>query len=837
MRNGVSGVFLSRLTITGFKSFADKTVLSLEPGITAVVGPNGSGKSNLADAVRWAMGEQSRGRLRLNDREEIIFAGTSKRAKASYAEVVLLFNNEDGAIPLDLTEVEISRRLYRSGETEYRLAGRVVRLADIQELLARSGIGASTYSVIGQGMIDSFLLSSPEQRKALFDDAAGIRGPELSREAAMRKLTATTANLVRLRDIVAELAPRLHGLEQAVARSGEQAKLERRILELRRTVVAAGLARLERLATDAQAGQERAEAELQRLAGEQTGLERRLADASAAADRAAGERRALETALTQLEHTRDALSLQLGEQRASAADATRASDRLAVVTRRLSAARRELKSARHRHAALLAERHSNATAAQRATAAVEQTAAKVVAAQAALIAIRQDTAGSGRDQYISHALEIVRLMATNLAGPEPSFEHIKLLVHKAGRLLKAATTTDAGELLAALSAAQQRLEQAMAARETAVEHQTNVTITTRSLEIDLAHQQEAVNRAEAEVTALEAEATPLQVAATRRRELQAATAATERQLADTAAKLEQQREQVRSAVSATAPPELIELAASLERTQAAAAAARQSIERCQSTATATAAAIQSLHRRAEAWDLNPAAIIPATTDANPADLEAELARAEATLEARAAAARDQATEYEAVGQRHAELASQIADLERAQADLEHIVTELNTVVRERFKANFAALSEQFSASFARLFDGGSSALTLTEAADAGYGIDIKASPKGKRAGSLQALSGGERALAGVALLAAILHVNPSPFVVLDEIDAALDEANSGRLAAILADLGTQSQLIVITHNRQTMQAARVLFGITTSDHHASKLLSLRLEDAAALAAR
>src|SRR6267154_52979 len=100
--DGESGLFLSRVTITGFKSFADKTVLALEPGITAVVGPNGSGKSNLADAVRWAMGEQSRGRLRLSDREEIIFAGTSKRAKASYAEVVLLFSNEDGIIPLDL---------------------------------------------------------------------------------------------------------------------------------------------------------------------------------------------------------------------------------------------------------------------------------------------------------------------------------------------------------------------------------------------------------------------------------------------------------------------------------------------------------------------------------------------------------------------------------------------------------------------------------------------------------------------------------------------------------------------------------------------------------------
>ena len=127
-------MYLRRVQITGFKSFADKTMLELEPGITAVVGPNGSGKSNLADAVRWALGEQSRGRLRLSDREEVIFAGTTKRAKASFAEVVLVFNNDDGTFPLDLTEIEISRRLYRSGDGEYRLAGRSVRLGDIQSL-------------------------------------------------------------------------------------------------------------------------------------------------------------------------------------------------------------------------------------------------------------------------------------------------------------------------------------------------------------------------------------------------------------------------------------------------------------------------------------------------------------------------------------------------------------------------------------------------------------------------------------------------------------------------------------------------------------------------------
>ncbi len=170
-------MYLKRVTITGFKSFANKTVIDLERGITGVVGPNGSGKSNLADAIRWALGEQGKNRLRLEGRDEVVFAGNAKRAKASFAEVIMLFDNESGAFPLDMTEIEISRRMYRSGETDYRLAGRSTRLSDITALLAQAGVGAGSYAVIGQGMIDSILMSSPSERKLLFEEAAGIRAP------------------------------------------------------------------------------------------------------------------------------------------------------------------------------------------------------------------------------------------------------------------------------------------------------------------------------------------------------------------------------------------------------------------------------------------------------------------------------------------------------------------------------------------------------------------------------------------------------------------------------------------------------------------------------------
>ncbi|HUD11636.1 MAG TPA: AAA family ATPase, partial [Candidatus Saccharimonadia bacterium] len=214
-----------------------------------------------------------------------------------------------------------------------------------------------------------------------------------------------------------------------------------------------------------------------------------------------------------------------------------------------------------------------------------------------------------------------------------------------------------------------------------------------------------------------------------------------------------------------------------------------------------------------------------------------LVLAQAQLEATTAAHRDQVAEYDVVDARHAELTDQIADLEAAQVNLGQVVGELDARIRDRFKSNFARLSEHFSGYFTQLFAGGTAVLELEQDEEGTYGVIIKVSPKGKRPTSIAALSGGERALAGVALLAAIIRTNPSPFIVLDEIDAALDETNSARLADILGSLKDHTQLIVITHNRQTMHAAQVLFGVTMDKHHTSSLLSMRLEDAAQLAAR
>ena len=828
-------MFLRRVTITGFKSFANKTVLDLEPGITGVVGPNGSGKSNIADAIRWALGEQGKNRLRLGGSTEVVFAGTSKRARASFAEVVLLFDNEDGAFPLDLTEVEISRRLYRSGETDYRLAGRSVRLSDIQALLAGAGVGASTYAVIGQGMIDSILMSSPAERKLLFEEAAGIRGPELGREAALRKLTATAANLTRLRDIAAELEPRAGTLEVTVRGADERSRLQARVAELQAAVSAAEQAHWRERLAEAADSLERLTHTAHTLRHRRHTFEHAWARHERAQAAAATRRAGLQQGLAELELHRDRAAANLAAAVAAAAEATRAAAAKAELTKRVEAAHTNLEAAAARLSELRSDLASNAEAAARAATAVEKSAREVATAQQALVAVRDGTGDGARDQYVGHAMNILKLLALGIGTPQYTEDQIRILVHKAGRLLSHASRRGAAELVADLKTAQKQLEAAMAKRETAVEHQTNVSITRRSLEIDLAYQEAEITRLTERHQQSEAELAPIEAATKHAAELAAALSEAEQVFATTTARLDLERSEL--AVLATSTHDMAaasRLLNNLEQAKQALvelAASQQALRREYHEATVQLAVA---HQKALAWGLTGT---PAPSDQPLSVLVDQLARAETLWEARSQAYEEQLGEYHKITERQAELVAQIADLEVAELDLRQLVAELDKLIRARFKENFQALAEQFSLYFSRLFDGGQASLELTDDADTGYGITIKASANGKRLSSIAALSGGERALAGVALVAAIMRVNPSPFVVLDEIDAALDEANSGRLSGILSEIQQYSQLIVITHNRQTMKAAQVLFGVTINEHHISHLISMRLEQATELAAR
>ena len=203
-----------KLELYGFKSFAEKTKITFEPGVTAIVGPNGCGKSNIADSIKWVLGEQRPTALRGNSMEDVIFNGTNDREPINIAEVYLTLSNENRTLPIEYDEITIGRRIYRSGESEYLLNKQKVRLKDIQDLFHGTGIGTASYSLIEQGKIDLILSSKSEDRRYIFEEAAGITKYKSKKQEALRKLEHTESNLLRINDIVNEVSRQIKSIER-----------------------------------------------------------------------------------------------------------------------------------------------------------------------------------------------------------------------------------------------------------------------------------------------------------------------------------------------------------------------------------------------------------------------------------------------------------------------------------------------------------------------------------------------------------------------------------------------------------------------------------------------
>lgn len=283
---------LKELELHGYKSFANRTSFQFPPGITAVVGPNGSGKSNIADGIRWVLGEQSFNLLRGKKTEDMIFSGSDQRARLGMAQVTLTLDNSDGMLPLDFAEVTITRRAYRSGENEYLVNGSRVRLKDIAELLGRSGLSRRTYTVIGQGLVDQVLAQRPEDRRLLFEEAAGITVYQSKRDEALRRLDETHSNLQRVQDVIQELAPRLRHLKLAAERASQANQLQADLRALLQTwyghqwhTTLQDVARAQEALQRAQVQQshdlqrvEQLEAELEEHRSRQAALRRQLGD-------------------------------------------------------------------------------------------------------------------------------------------------------------------------------------------------------------------------------------------------------------------------------------------------------------------------------------------------------------------------------------------------------------------------------------------------------------------------------------------------------------------------------------------------------------------------------
>ena len=312
---------LKSLRVFGFKTFAEQTGLAFEPGITALVGPNGSGKSNLVDAIRWVLGEQSTKSLRSNKMEDVIFAGNERRKPLGMAEVALTFDNEDGALKIDATEVQITRRAYRAGESEFFINRQSVRLRDVVELLMGTGLGPGSYAIVSQGQIDAILAAKPADRRGLFEETAGINKFLARKNESLRRLEQTEQNGIRVNDLVQEIVARVPELETQARRARRYRKASARLRDLeilsylragasRRTERDALQSRLEKLDVERTAAGAKAatvEAELTALRTDLYGRERALEGLRAETTRARADLAELEAQHAAMTARREAL--------------------------------------------------------------------------------------------------------------------------------------------------------------------------------------------------------------------------------------------------------------------------------------------------------------------------------------------------------------------------------------------------------------------------------------------------------------------------------------------------------------------------------------------------
>ncbi len=315
---------LRELRLHGFKTFADPTRFVFEPGVNAVIGPNGSGKSNMADAVRWVLGEQSNRSLRTRRADDVIFAGSQHRQPQGMAEAVLTLDNADGWLPIDFGEVSIGRRAYRSGESEYLINGARARLRDVVELLGEGRLGANELVVVGQGTVDAALSLRPEERRQLFEEAAGVKGLQVRKNEAMARLAKARDNLTRITDLIGELRPQVRRLS---AQAQHQQEHDGLLLHARALVgeshrrreraARAGLGEVRRRAAAAEAALESLRAEQQAGQAEQQAAEERYWQAEAAARAAAEQRESTREALIRAESRSDAMAARREELRAA----------------------------------------------------------------------------------------------------------------------------------------------------------------------------------------------------------------------------------------------------------------------------------------------------------------------------------------------------------------------------------------------------------------------------------------------------------------------------------------------------------------------------------------
>ncbi len=731
---------LKELTLSGFKSFNKKTVLTFDAPVTAVVGPNGSGKSNVAEAFRWALGEQSLKSLRGKRGEDLIFNGAGNQSKVNRAGVTLTFDNHDRKFNVDFPELTIGREVHRDGTNVYTINGSEVRLRDVVELLAGGSLGASGHTIIRQGEADRILNTDIASRRTMVEDALGLRLYQWKISESEKKLEKTEENIKQVESLRREIAPHLKFLRREVEKIKKADDLR---FELKRLYLIY-LKIEDKYLKDSRA---LLDSEKTKLESDKKYLEQKLKSISSVTnpnqDLLGNLRKELGQIQTNLRACREQL-----------ADSERQLGRLEGLIQFKS----EVKLPKEVEGGYLS-----------------------------------------RDQVATLTDEIERL------ATEGAWQKIKDLIKNFWQKLTKESNDDEAEArdkeLTKLKSDQNELESKIGEIKNEEKEYLN-----REAQINIELESKMNEAREADRESYELLA--------RRRE------------SDSHMALWQSRDDKLRLEENAFKKELTEGQVLVDQ---------------------------------EILNFNEAEI---PSEVNEESREEQIARLRAIeklkirLEDMGVDSSGVLTEHKQVEARDEFLTKELTDLAASRTSLETVINELRERIDKEFQTGLEKININFQKYFSLMFGGGEAQLkaiaepkskrknemeeggedipnlmAIGEETETKSGIEIKVNLPRKKVHALEMLSGGERALTSIALLFAMSQVNPPPFLILDETDAALDEANSRKYGDMIENLAKHSQLILITHNRETMSRASVIYGVTMGSDGVSRLLSIKFDDA------
>jgi chromosome segregation protein len=791
---------LARLEVSGFKSIADHITVDLPAGVIAIVGPNGTGKSNIAEAIRWVFGEQKVAKLRAASSADVIYAGSSKRARAGMASVQLVFDTPD-----DQHELRVGRKLYRNGDSQYSLGGHSVRLSTLRQTLSEHGLAAQSYSVINQGTVEQLVTGSNQQLLELFEEASGVRSIQIEKSVSEAQLRSAQKQLDSVALRIAELTPAAQQLTAYQRSISKRQDLESKLAELQEQYYLQESARQQQSHADLKKARTELVARHKQLLAKQAELVRHqqasgVRNSSDELDRQAktlAKLQECEQKLTELEQRRSQLHEQASglkslqsQSRQSLALADKLQDQISRQQQKVT----ELHNTTLEHNQLLTQ------------------------LSAELSQLRKDLGKSQKKEYLHHALGLLRMVETNLDKPEQKHT-VELAMIRLKRMLKFAIEDNAAELALRISELQQDIAKVMAKREEIVEKHTHETIALRSAELDLAsvRQQITDNQKSTQTAQAAAELTKLESILSKERS----------RYHNLKTKHEKEQAERESRDDASSKTKVQDFVADLQTNAEQLSQAQTELSLIDQKTEQLQIEQQELAAKLKEWFGGKKPVGSAT--AKSVDLDT-IHRLQTQLELLQEDLPGDLSDLESQYSELQFLESQSSDLHNSIDHLQTILQKLDQTIRRQFVANVKKIGDGFETNFTALFGGGKAEIILS-AADDDMRIDIKASPPKKSLRNLQSLSGGEKTLTALALLSAIVSINPSPVLVLDEVDAALDDTNSQAFARLLLEIAKRSQIMIITHNHATMQSANMLLGITLSTDGSSMVIPITLNQA------